>query len=263
MRKLNTPLLLCGILLSGFGNLLAQTYQVQLATFTETIHETYFTYAGYSNVYADQDYNGFTRYTLGEFFTEEEAKQTIETAKNRGFYDAHIVELDQPLFAYTGDALHLPLIKVPKKEGLYIRSVAFDADALHLNRQLIKSLEEALVIMQTYADLKLKIVGHTDKIGMPHENKAISKERARIIQNFLLANDIPAYRVQMKVLDKPSPEVYFDGKGLPKNRVYNRRIIIALVDQKDEIVLGDFQARRTVKMLSVNLKNVFRFIDVS
>ena len=45
----------------------------------------------------------------------------------------------------------------------------------------------------------------------------------------------------MKVLKNPSPEVYFKQKGLPKTRDFNRRIIITLVDIKEEIVIDKFQ----------------------
>lgn len=254
------------MLLSCISNLLAQTYQVQLAGFTEEIAPSFFSYAGYHDVYADKDHNNFTRYTLGEFFTEEAANQAVDLAISRGFPNTHIIKLDQPLFAFAGDAPNLPLMMVPEKEQLYIRSIAFQADEFGLTKQLMTSLENALEVMKRHPDLKLKIVGHTDEIGEKKKNKAISKNRARIIRNFLLASGIPAYRINMKVSNEPSPEIYFKGKGLPKNRDFNRRIILSLVDLKEEIVVDNFHLQqREEKNLSTNfnMKEIFKFISIA
>jgi len=48
----------------------------------------------------------------------------------------------------------------------------------------------------------------------------------------------------MKVSNEPSPSVYFKSKGLPKTRDFNRRIILTLVDLKEEIVKDNFQERK-------------------
>jgi len=241
MRKLYTPILVCFLLWNFIGQVAAQTFQVQLAAFTEKIDHSFFDFAGYNEVYKERDHNNFTRYTLGEFFSKEAANTARQEALKRGFSNAHIIELDKPQFAYVGDAPVLPLMMVPEKEQLFIRSVLFPAEDLSLNKSLLTSLEEALIVMKEHVDLKLRIVGHTDDIGEQSTNQAISKNRARMIQNFLLANGIPAYRLKMKVSNEPSPSVYFKGKGLPKTRDFNRRIILTLVDLKEEIVKDNFQ----------------------
>lgn len=243
MRKRYTPIFVCLLLLNFIGQVTAQTYQVQLAAFTEEIDRSFFDFAGYPEVYNEKDHNNFTKYTLGEFFSMEAANLAQQEAIDKGFSNTHIIELDKPQFAYVGDAPVLPLMMVPEKEQLFIRSVQFAADDLKLNQSLVTSLEDALLVMQEHPDLRLRIVGHTDDIGEQSSNQAISKNRARMIQNFLLANDIPAYRLKMKVSDDPSPAVYFKGKGLPKNRDYNRRIILTLIDLKEEIVVDNFEEK--------------------
>lgn len=265
MRKRYT-LFIAFILLFLFNlDSFAQTYQVHLAAFTEEIDQSFFSYAGYSNVYADKDHNNFIRYTLGEYFTKEAATDVKEKAISGGFLNTHIIELDQPLFAYAGDSPNLPLMMVPNKEQLYIRSVTFTKEELGLTKPLLASLENALVVMHENPNLKLRIVAHTDEIGTKNKNKAISKSRARIIQNFLLANNIPAYRVKMKVSDKPSPEVYFQEAGLPKNRDFNRRIILTLVDLKEEIVVDNFtKTQESKQSLSAveDMSRLMKFIKM-
>lgn len=243
MRKRCTLLISCYCLLSFLGNIQAQIYQVQLAAFTEEISSDFFAFAGYEHFYAEKDHNNFTRYTLGEFYTLSAAKAAQQKAINNGFINSHIIELERPLFAYMEDSHEFPLMKVPEKEDLFIRSVQFATANISLNQNLMIALEEALSVMQAHPDLKLRIVGHTDDIGEKVHNQAISRKRARMIRNFLLAGGIPAYRLKMTVLDTPSPAVYFKGRGLPKTRDFNRRIIMTLVDTKEEIVIDKFQQR--------------------
>lgn len=248
MRKRCTLLMIVFLCVTFLGKLSAQTYQVQIAAFTEDIDHSFFAYAGYKNVYTELDHNNFTRYTLGEYFTLEAAENVRKNAISRGFLNTHIITLDQPQYAYSGDSHELPLIMVPEKEALYIRSVQFSANDLSFNTSLLNSLEEALSILKKHQNLKLQIVGHTDNIGKQEENQTISKTRARMIQNFLLANEIPAYRLKMKVSNESSPEVYFKGKGLPQTRDFNRRIIMTLVDLKEEVVVDNFQKNHNLNI---------------
>ena len=267
MRKRRTPILICFLLCSFIGQITAQTYQVQLAAFTEEINPSFFDFAGYNKVYEEKDHNNFIRYTLGEFFSMEAAKAAHQAAFDKGFLNSHIVELDKPQFAYVGDAPVLPLKMVPETEQLFIRSVLFAAEDLSLNQALLTSLEEALMVMKNHTDLKLRIVGHTDDIGEQSTNQAISKNRARMIQNFLLANGIPAYRLKMKISTQPSPEVYFQGNGLPKTRDFNRRIILTLVDLKEEIIVDDFQQEQQELnnnlSLEEDISKVLKFIKLA
>lgn len=241
MRKRCILFASCCLCLSFLGKISAQIYQVQLTAFTEEISPAFFAFAGYAHYYAEKDHNNFIRYTLGEFYTMEAAQKARQAAIDKGLFNSHIIELDQPIFAYMEDSHELPLMMVPEKEDLFIRSVPFAAEDLSLSKTLLASLEEALAIMKNHANLKLRIVGHTDDIGEKAHNEAISKKRARMIQNFLLANDIPAYRLKMKISETPSPAVYFKGKGLPATRDFNRRIILTLVDVKEEIIIDKFQ----------------------
>lgn len=242
--------LLLVTLISQFTNhLIAQSYQVQIAAFTEEIAPSFFDYAGYSNVYQTIDHNNFVRYSVGEFYTAEEANRIRLDAIARGFTNTQIITMEQPNYAYAGDSHEIPYMAVPEEEPLYIKSIQFSEDDLSFNKELLNSLEETVKIMATNKAVKLKIVGHTDEIGEPETNQVISKKRARSIQNFLLANGIPAYRINMKVSETSAPEVYFKGKGLPKTRDFNRRIILSLVDLKEEIVADD-------SLKKINLENI-------
>lgn len=262
MRKRCTLLALLVILISQFTNhLIAQSYQVQIAAFNDEIDHSFFNYAGYSDVYQTYDHNNFVRYSVGEFYTAEEASRVRLDAIARGFTNTQIITIDQPNYAYAGDSHEIPFMAVPEKEPLYIKSIQFSEDGLSLNKELLISLEETAKIMAKNKAIKLKIVGHTDEIGEPEVNQAISKKRARSIQNFLLANGIPAYRINMKVSENPTPEVYFKGKGLPKTRDFNRRIILSLVDLKEEIIVNNFQKEIDLKNIK-SLSSVEKVADI-
>ncbi|MEM1123339.1 MAG: OmpA family protein, partial [Bacteroidota bacterium] len=226
---------------------------------SESIDPTYFAYAGHSNVETNQDNNGFTQYISGAFFTESAARKAIEKARISGFAGAHIV----PLSINKNDA-PLPVIELPQKEALYICSVDFEAENLHLSKKMTTFLEDALTVMRAHKNLKLRIVGHTDKMEKIENSTTIAQKRTRIIQNFLLANDIPAYRLQTKVLHEQHLENYSEEKRLPRANAYHEKIIIALVDQKEEIVLDKFQTNEVaLKALSMKMQNVFKFITIA
>lgn len=266
MRKRCTLIFSCYLLLSFLGKIQAQIYQVQLAAFTEEISPNFFAFAGYDHFYAEKDHNNFIRYTLGEFYTFAAAQAAQQKAINSGFLNSHIIELDQPLFAYMEDSHESPFMIVPEKEDLFIRSVRFAAEDLSLSKELLTSLEEALLVMKNNLTLKLRIVGHTDDIGERKHNEVISKKRARMIQNFLLASGVPAYRLKMEVSKNPSPAVYFKGKGTPKTRDFNRRIILTLVDEKEEIMIDKFQQQNEAsKALSLfeNPAVLLKFINIT
>ncbi|MEM6318375.1 MAG: OmpA family protein [Bacteroidota bacterium] len=242
MKKRYTKIVSCLLAVASFTNLTAQIYQVQLAAFPEEIAPSFFDYTGFETVYADQDHHNFIRYKLGDFHTKEMALAVQETVQRQGYANAIIHELAPSQYAYVEDAYQLPRRQVIKEEPLYIRSVEFGESAMYLSTELVALLEESLVVMKQNPDLKLRIVGHTNDRGTPSKNGTIVNKRARMIQNFLLANDIPAYRLKMNVRAEPSPQVHFDGKRKRSVKDANQRITLALVDLKEEIVIDNFHA---------------------
>jgi len=243
MRKRCTLVFTVTLFFGVFSNLFSQQYQVQIASFIDEIDPSFFTFAGYNFVYSEKDHNNFVRYSIGDFFSKEAAELLCKEAVSKGFLNAHIKKIDRPGYAYVADAHEMDLIKVPVNEPLFVRSIQFSNNKISLDEELLVALQEALDVMLKHPELKLRIIGHTDDRGDKLLNQAISGTRARVIQNFLLANGIPAYRLHMKVSKKSSPEIYFEGRGLPENRDFNRRIILTLVDLKEEIIHDRFEVK--------------------
>jgi outer membrane protein OmpA-like peptidoglycan-associated protein len=74
---------------------------------------------------------------------------------------------------------------------------------------------------------KLTIVGHTDNVGKPESNLALSKSRAQAVVNYLSRKGIPNSRFQM-VDGKGQNEPIADN-GSESGRSQNRRVVITLL----------------------------------
>ena len=232
----------------------AQVFQVRVAAFTENIESSFFTYAGYPEIYTEKDANNFTRYILGEFSTIEAALKAHKVAIQKGFNNAYIHILKQPIYAYASNISEVPARRYAEEEALFIRSIQFVTENFSFNNNQIKSLEETLTILRKNLDLKLRIVMPREEM---EENQSISNKRARMVQNFLLANDIPAFRLKIIASDKSNSTV-----NSKEEEMSNDRIIMALVDLKGEIVKDNFIKTRLLYS-SIRSGEFMRFIKLT
>ena len=96
-----------------------------------------------------------------------------------------------------------------------------------------------ILILESNSDLKVQILGHTDSKGSAEYNVALSCRRARAARNYLIGRGIQAFRIDSIVYGESAPVTSNskgDGKDSPLGRKYNRRVVVALYDQKGEIV---------------------------
>jgi outer membrane protein OmpA-like peptidoglycan-associated protein len=53
--------------------------------------------------------------------------------------------------------------------------------------------------------VKIQIGGHTDNVGKPTDNLALSNNRAKSVINYLISKGIPAARLSAKGFEKRNP----------------------------------------------------------
>jgi outer membrane protein OmpA-like peptidoglycan-associated protein len=217
----------------------AQEYQLQIAAFADKIAPSYFKFLGYSSVHTQTDVNNFTKYTLDTYANLAAAENALQEAKSRGFTNAYIYVKapESTIRIAKGD-------EKDQMEGiLFIKTLQFSGDCWSLNTDLLATLKESLTVLMQNPNLKLRITGF--KNGL---DTNISNKRARVIQNFLLANDIPAYRLSRKALN-PISTIFVEEKAL-KSSEYEK-IVIAVLDLKEEIVQNPmYQAQEEKQKIS-------------
>ena len=92
--------------------------------------------------------------------------------------------------------------------------------------------------MRSDLSTKLTLLGHADAIGDKDANLKLSANRARSARNYLLNKGIRSERMSIKVFgesDPITPNKDIDNTDRPEARKLNRRVTLALRDEKGEI----------------------------
>ena len=116
---------------------------------------------------------------------------------------------------------------------LFTRAVNFSNSNLSLEKTDVEILEEVAAILATHPDLKLRIFATKGGKKRNKGKRDISPTSSDIIRNFLLAQDIPAYRIKKMEIKNSLSE-----SSNPVSKV--QQVFMTLVDLKEEIVLDRF-----------------------
>lgn len=229
-----------------FFNLQAKEYKIQLAAFVEKAPFTHFVFAGINDVYMNVDQNNIYRYYLRRIYDDrQQAEQVKAVLISRGFPNAQVVDVEEQMILcgkpcpYTTSTT---TFASNETEILQMKAIFFGFDKSVLDLDSQKKLDELYEALIENPDLRVKILGHADSKGNAEYNIALSKRRARATRSYLIANGIPAYRINAIVFGESAPlksNVTEDGEDSPQGRQYNRRVVVALYDAKGEIVGSD------------------------
>ncbi|KQW96273.1 phosphate ABC transporter substrate-binding/OmpA family protein [Flavobacterium sp. Root420] len=105
--------------------------------------------------------------------------------------------------------------------------INFNTGSAEISNSSSKEVEKIYNLLVQAENTKLTIVGHTDNVGNPDSNLALSKSRAEAVVNYLKQKGIPASRFQL-----------VDGKGqsdpvadnnTASGKASNRRVVITLL----------------------------------
>ncbi|MEP6930985.1 MAG: phosphate ABC transporter substrate-binding/OmpA family protein, partial [Flavobacterium sp.] len=105
--------------------------------------------------------------------------------------------------------------------------INFNTGSAEISNSSSKEVEKIYNLLVQAENTKLTVVGHTDNIGNPDSNLALSKSRAEAVVNYLKEKGIPANRFQM-----------VDGKGqndpvadnnTAAGKALNRRVVITFL----------------------------------
>jgi Mg-chelatase subunit ChlD len=108
----------------------------------------------------------------------------------------------------------------------FVRPILFDFDSAVIKPQSYPIIEELVDAMMTRPNLKLQIEGHTDNIGKPDYNQALSERRAKAVYDALINRGIEANRLRYRGFGMSVPVAPNDTEeGRAKNRRTNFKII--------------------------------------
>jgi peptidoglycan-associated lipoprotein len=72
--------------------------------------------------------------------------------------------------------------------------VHFDFDRYSLRPEAVRTLDEAVAVLQRNPDVRVEIEGHTCNIGTAEYNMALGERRANSVRDYLVSRGIAASR---------------------------------------------------------------------
>jgi outer membrane protein OmpA-like peptidoglycan-associated protein len=92
----------------------------------------------------------------------------------------------------------------------------------------VKPVDDLAAMLQAYPSARIRVAGHTDAMGDPAANRALSAARANSIKDMLVARGIAADRIQVVGEGQAAPIAPNENE---QGRAENRRTEIELLDR--------------------------------
>lgn len=105
--------------------------------------------------------------------------------------------------------------------------INFNTGSAEISSSSSKEVERIYNLLVQAENTKLTVVGHTDNVGNPEANLALSKSRAEAVVNYLKQKGIPANRFQM-VDGKGQSDPIADNNSA-SGKALNRRVVITFL----------------------------------
>ena len=111
---------------------------------------------------------------------------------------------------------------------IVLNNVFFDVGKFELKPASQVELDKLVQLLKDNPSLKIQISGHTDNVGKPADNLALSNNRAKAVVNYLIANGITTQRLSAKGFGETQPVA--DNKT-EDGRAKNRRTELKVLGQ--------------------------------
>jgi outer membrane protein OmpA-like peptidoglycan-associated protein len=129
---------------------------------------------------------------------------------------------------YQLDIVLYPVEQLAKGEvAIRLNNIFFDFDKYELRPESKMELDRWVKFLKDNTTLVAEIQGHTDNVGSDTYNQTLSEERARAVQNYLVAEGISVARIPVKGFGESQP---VDTNDTPEGRQDNRRVEIKFID---------------------------------
>jgi outer membrane protein OmpA-like peptidoglycan-associated protein len=104
--------------------------------------------------------------------------------------------------------------------NVVLKNIFFDVNKFELKNESLVELDKLVQLLTENPSLKIEISGHTDNVGKPADNLALSNERAKAVVNYLVSKNIPAQRLTPKGYGEANP---IAENNTEEGRALNRR----------------------------------------
>lgn len=112
--------------------------------------------------------------------------------------------------------------------NVILKNIFFDVNKFELKNESLVELDKLVQLLLENPSLKIEIGGHTDNIGKPSDNLALSNERAKAVVNYLFSKNITVQRVIAKGYGEAKP---IADNNTEEGRALNRRTEMKVISQ--------------------------------
>ena len=103
----------------------------------------------------------------------------------------------------------------------------FNQSNYELRTDTQQELNKLAAWLQENKQQKIRIIGHTDNVGDPNLNVALSEFRAKVTRSYLLAHQVPESQIEWRGVGGKYPALPNDTE---ENRKQNRRVEVKLIE---------------------------------
>jgi outer membrane protein OmpA-like peptidoglycan-associated protein len=128
----------------------------------------------------------------------------------------------------ASDTVNIQVVRPAAAPPIVFEDVHFDFDRYSLRPEALRTLDEAVAVLQKNADVRVEIEGHTCNIGTAEYNLALGERRATSVRDYLISRGITADRFRTVSYGEERPK--YDN-AREETRRLNRRaaLLVRLV----------------------------------
>ncbi len=164
----------------------------------------------------------------GEFATvvriKEEENIILKVKKEDAAFTSKFVDAKDPEGNGVVEAnLEVSPIKVGKEYRL--NDIFFTSNSYALSENAMQIIDEFILFLNDHPRVKVDIQGHTDNIGKPEDNLVLSKNRAKVVYEYIVNHGVNASRLNHHGYGEQRP---IAANSSESGRAKNRRTVFVI-----------------------------------
>ena len=163
------------------------------------------------------------KYIINEHFEND---QLMTVNRDGFFYGAKVISKEDEEFEAPGQ-IDFKLRQLMVGQSFEIENILFDTDSYVIAESSKLELLGLVRFMEVNPLVSIEVAGHTDNVGSPTDNLALSDNRSKAVRQFLIENGIDASRLKAKGYGEKVPIASNDTE---QGRALNRRTEVEILD---------------------------------
>jgi peptidoglycan-associated lipoprotein len=129
----------------------------------------------------------------------------------------------------ASDTVTINVIKPAVAPPIVFEDVHFDFDRYSLRPEAVRTLDEAIAVLQRNSTVRVTIEGHTCNIGTAEYNLALGERRANSVKDYLISRGISADRLTTVSYGEERPK--YDNAREETRRLNRRAALVVRLTQ--------------------------------